>query len=304
MMRLGDRCPPLASSPAGRFLARQRQGTPPEGPSPDALRHVARAARSGGREPVDRLVVAEVDLPVRRGLHRVDRAAGAVQHVIGPPDTSSRAAFSAIRGARRRSRRRRTARPRPGCRQAAAVAERVPGDADRSARTRASGGRRGVGPLPFVSPGDCPRQFSFGPQPKFPPPAIRLISSLHSGPFSVSHRRSVLRVEREPERVADAEREHQAARDRVVRRHAAARRHAQDLAAEVAPTGPARSSCRGRRRRSRRACRRGRTGCRPPLWYGLELAGCDIRTRIVRVPVRTVTFRIWFLSRPPVDRVA
>ena len=40
-------------------------------------------------------------------------------------------------------------------------------------------------------PGESPLQVSFGPQPKFPPPTIRLISSLHSGPFSVSHSLSV-----------------------------------------------------------------------------------------------------------------
>src|SRR5712692_2509353 len=34
-------------------------------------------------------------------------------------------------------------------------------------------------------------QVSFGPQPKLPPPVAMLISSLHSGPFSVSQRREV-----------------------------------------------------------------------------------------------------------------
>ena len=43
----------------------------------------------------------------------------------------------------------------------------------------------------FVSCGAVPPQVSRGPQPKLPPFTIRLISSLHSGPFSVSHRRPV-----------------------------------------------------------------------------------------------------------------
>src|SRR5512132_498827 len=50
---------------------------------------------------------------------------------------------------------------------------------------------RGFGPLLFVFPGAAPLQLSFAPQPKFPPLTMRLISSLHCGPFSVSHRRPV-----------------------------------------------------------------------------------------------------------------
>ena len=51
---------------------------------------------------------------------------------------------------------------------------------------------RGAGPLLFVLPGLVPEQVSFGPQPKLPPFVMTLISSLHSGPFSVYQRRCVL----------------------------------------------------------------------------------------------------------------
>src|SRR5919198_5479314 len=53
------------------------------------------------------------------------------------------------------------------------------------------GRMRGFGPLLLVSYGEVPLQFSFGPHPKLRPATIRLTSSLHSGPFSVSHRRWV-----------------------------------------------------------------------------------------------------------------
>src|SRR5438105_7066138 len=52
-------------------------------------------------------------------------------------------------------------------------------------------GRLGFGPLLFVSYGDVPLQLSFGPHPSLRPLMIRFSSSLHSGPFSVSHSRWV-----------------------------------------------------------------------------------------------------------------
>src|SRR6188472_806311 len=50
---------------------------------------------------------------------------------------------------------------------------------------------RGLGPELFVPPGFGVEQVSLGPHPKLAPFTIRLISSVHSGPFSVSHRRCV-----------------------------------------------------------------------------------------------------------------
>src|SRR5204863_4700087 len=49
-------------------------------------------------------------------------------------------------------------------------------------------GRIGFGPSWFVFCGAWPEHVSCGPQPKFPPSTIRLISSLQLGPASVSHR--------------------------------------------------------------------------------------------------------------------
>src|SRR3954453_7314606 len=49
----------------------------------------------------------------------------------------------------------------------------------------------GVGPELFVPRGLDTEHDSFGPQPKLPPFTTRLISSVHSGPFSVSHSRCV-----------------------------------------------------------------------------------------------------------------
>src|SRR5437588_4718556 len=52
-------------------------------------------------------------------------------------------------------------------------------------------GRFGFGPLLLVSCGEVPLQFSFGPHPSVRALMIRFSSSLHSGPFSVSHSRPV-----------------------------------------------------------------------------------------------------------------
>src|SRR6266536_6058725 len=55
-------------------------------------------------------------------------------------------------------------------------------------------GSTGFGPswLVFRGGGGGWEHVSLGPHPKFAPFAIRLISSLHSGPFSVSHRFPVI----------------------------------------------------------------------------------------------------------------
>src|SRR4051812_38839995 len=50
---------------------------------------------------------------------------------------------------------------------------------------------RGFGPELFVPAGFDSEHDSLGPQPKLPPFTTRLISSVHVGPFSVSHRRCV-----------------------------------------------------------------------------------------------------------------
>ena len=50
---------------------------------------------------------------------------------------------------------------------------------------------RGFGPELFVPAGLASEHDSFGPHPKFAPFTTRLISSVHSGPFSVSQRRWV-----------------------------------------------------------------------------------------------------------------
>ena len=43
---------------------------------------------------------------------------------------------------------------------------------------------------------------------------------------------------------------------------------------------------------------------RPPLWYGLELAGCETSTRMRAWPFARVTFTIWFRRPLDVERVA
>ena len=165
------------------------------------------------------------------------------------------------------------------------------------------GSRRGVGPLLFVFPGESPPQFSFGPHPKFPPPTMRLISSLHSGPFSVSHRLPVCGSNVNPNELRMPNAKILLPAIGLSDGHASGRRHAQDLAAEVAdrswafelswpsptiaysmPSGPNRM--------------------RPPLWYGLELAGCETSTRMRACPFERVTFRIWFCRPLDVERVA
>src|SRR5262245_12752239 len=50
---------------------------------------------------------------------------------------------------------------------------------------------RGLGPELFVPPGFGREHDSLAPQPKLAPLTTRLISSVHSGPFSVSQRRCV-----------------------------------------------------------------------------------------------------------------
>ena len=282
----------------GRVLLRK-------GPSPDAVAACCPGLpRSRGREPVDRLGVAEVDQSVRCGLHRVDAPPG------GCPARRSR---SPTRRRGRRSARRDGATPvftspknrsalRPGLprpqpsQNASPVMPIVP--------TNQSFGRcRGVGPLLFVFPGAFAAAVLVRPPSEVPAADDQVDLVVAFGAVLGLPQPVRLRVEREPEGVADAEREHAAARDRVVRRHASGRRHPQDLPAEVARGGPGRSSCRDRRRRSRRACRRVRTGCARRCGTGSSSPAATSGRACARVPLERVTFTIWFSKPFPVDRV-
>ena len=91
-----------------------------------------------------------------------------------------------------------------------------------------------VGPLPLVFAGESPPQVWLGPQPKFPPAHDQVDLVVALGTVLGLPQPPGLRVEREPEGVADAEREDAAARERVVRTARPRRRHPQDLPAEVA----------------------------------------------------------------------
>ena len=268
------------------------------------FRHVARVClASRGRQPVDRLRVAEVDLPVRRRLHRVDRAPRGVQHVDRRCPTRRLGRRSARPDAARRcSRRRRTVALRPGS-QAAAVAERVAGDADRSRRTRASGAAAASDRCCSCSPASSRRRSRSVPIRSCRRATIRLISSLHSGPFSVSHRLSVCGSNVKPNELRMPNAKIEAARDRVVRRHAAGRRHAQDLPAEVAPEVlGVRAVVAVADDRVEHAVRSEQDA--PAVVVRARARGLRHQDpHRARVRSTRVIFRIWFLRPLPVERV-
>ena len=184
------------------------------------------------RQSVDRLGVAEVDASVRRRLHRVD-AAGRVQHVDGVARhvVASRVQRDAAHHAGVHVAEEQVALD--GGAQAASVAERVARDADRAHEPELR-----LAPRRRTAVVRVPRRVAAAVLARSPAevPAlddqVDLVVALRT--VLRLPQAAGLRVEREPVRVADPEREDPAPGDRVVRRDASGRRHPQDLAPEVA----------------------------------------------------------------------